>query len=119
MLYSFVFHCDFSNPNRITALRSSDGGKTWGQWTEITEDIYSLFDDCQEGCVQSCFIASGRIFQSSIIKVGSHYRIYAAMCARPNGNRVIYSDDFGHSWKALGGTDHIKCPQHNPRIPRW
>lgn len=101
------------NPNRITALRSSDGGKTWGQWTEMTEDIYSLFDDCQEGCVQSCFIASGRIFQSSIIKVGSHYRIYAAMCARPNGNRVIYSDDFGHSWKALGGADQYPAPQGN------
>ena len=41
------------------------------------------------------------------IKAGSHYRIYAALCARPNGNRVIYSDDFGRTWKALGGCDAL------------
>ena len=42
------------NPNRITAMRSLDGGKTWNR-KEITEQIYSLFDDAPHGCVQSCF----------------------------------------------------------------
>lgn len=98
------------NPNRIAALRSTDKGKTWTQWNEITEDIYSLFDDCSKGCVESCFVGSGRIFQSSIIKVGSHYRLYAALCARPNGNRVIFSDDFGKTWKALGGPEALPAP---------
>ena len=98
------------NPNRIAVLRSSDNGRTWSQWKEITEPVYTLFDDSVHGCVQSCFIGSGKILQSRKIKVGSHYRIYAAMCARPNGNRVIYSDDFGHTWHVLGGPDALPVP---------
>lgn len=97
------------NPNRITAMRSHDGGKTWNR-EEITEQIYSLFDAAPDGCVQSCFVASGKIFQSRTIKVGSHYRIYAALTARPNGNRVIYSDDFGRTWHALGSLDQLPSP---------
>ena len=99
------------NPNRIAVLRSSDNGRTWSAWEEITESVYTLFDDSMHGCVQSCFVGSGKILQSKQIKVGSHYRIYAALCARPNGNRVIYSDDFGHTWHALGGPDALPVPQ--------
>ena len=95
------------NPNRIAVLRSSDNGKTWSQWEEITESVYTLFDDSVHGCVQSCFVGSGKILQSRQIKVGSHYRIYAALCARPNGNRVIYSDDFGKTWNILGTADDL------------
>ena len=95
------------NPNRIAMLRSSDNGKTWSNWQEATESIYSLFDESAYGCVQSCFIGSGKICQSRKIKVGSHYRIYAALCARPNGNRVIYSDDFGKTWNILGTADDL------------
>ena len=98
------------NPNRIAVIRSSDNGRTWSQWEEITESVYTLFDDSVHGCVQSCFVGSGKILQSRQIKVGSHYRIYAALCARPNGNRVIYSDDFGRTWKALGGPDALPVP---------
>ena len=95
------------NPNRIAVLRSQDNGKTWSQWEEITESVYGLFDQSACGCIQSCFIGSGKILQSRQIKVGTHYRIYAALCARPNGNRVIYSDDFGRTWQALGGQDAL------------
>ena len=98
------------NPNRIAVLRSSDNGRTWSAWEEITESVYTLFDDSVHGCVQSCFVGSGKILQSKQIKVGNHYRIYAALCARPNGNRVIYSDDFGHTWCALGGPDALPVP---------
>lgn len=95
------------NPNRVAMLRSRDNGRTWDPWKEITEDVYRLFDESIHGTVQSCFVTSGKIFQSRRVKVGSHYRIYAALCARPNGNRVIYSDDFGQTWKALGGKDAL------------
>jgi len=98
------------NPNRVAVIRSHDNGRTWSQWEEITEQVYSLFDDCRHGCIQSCFVASGKIFQSRTVKTGSHYRIYAALCARPNGNRVIYSDDFGRTWHALGGPDSLPAP---------
>lgn len=95
------------NPNRIAVVRSSDNGATWEPWEDVTEDIYSLFDGSVHGCVESCFVGSGKICQSRKVKVGSHYRLYAAICARPNGNRVIYSDDFGRTWKALGGADQL------------
>ena len=95
------------NPNRIALLRSLDNARTWEPWKEITEDIYSLFDESSHGCVQSCFVGSGKICQSRKYKYGSHYRIYAALCARPNGNRVLYSDDFGRTWAALGGIDAL------------
>ena len=95
------------NPNRIAILRSLDNARTWEPWKEITEDIYSLFDESSHGCVQSCFVGSGKICQSRKYKYGSHYRIYAALCARPNGNRVLYSDDFGRTWAALGGIDAL------------
>ena len=95
------------NPNRIALLRSLDNARSWEPWKEITEDIYSLFDGSSHGCVQSCFVGSGKICQSRKYKYGSHYRIYAALCARPNGNRVLYSDDFGRTWAALGGIDAL------------
>lgn len=95
------------NPNRIAVFRSNDGCLTWEPWEEITEQVYSLFDDSANGPVQSCFVTSGKIFQSHEVKVGSHYRIYAVLTARPNGNRVIYSDDFGRTWNALGGKDAL------------
>lgn len=98
------------NPNRIAVMRSSDNGKTWSQWEDMTESVYSLFDDSVHGCIESCFVGSGKICQSRTVKVGSHYRLYAAICARPNGNRVIYSDDFGRTWKALGGPDQLPAP---------
>ena len=97
------------NPNRISLMRSSDSGKTWSL-EEVTEQIYTLFDEAPDGCVQSCFIASGKIFQSRVIKVGTHYRIYAALAARPNGNRVIYSDDFGKTWNVLGNLGQLPVP---------
>ena len=95
------------NPNRIALLRSSDNARTWEPWTEITEDVYSLFDDSSNGCIESCFVGSGKICQSHMFKYGSHYRIYAALCARPGGNRVLYSDDFGRTWAPLGGMDAL------------
>lgn len=107
------------NPNRVAMMRSYDNGRTWTAWKEVTEDIYTLFDESEHGPIQSCFVTSGKIFQSEIVKVGTHYRIYIALTARPNGNRVIYSDDFGKTWGVLGGPnalpviwgDEAKCEE--------
>ena len=69
-----------------------------------------MFDKSILGPVQSLFFSSGRIFQSRTVKVGSHYRLYVSLSARPNGNRVIYSDDFGNTWKALGDINILPAP---------
>lgn len=96
------------NPNMIGIVYSNDNGESWGEPIDITEQIYSLFDEGNP--VESCFVAGGKVFQSRIVKRGEYYRLYAALCARPNGNRVLYSDDFGRTWSALGGASALPAP---------
>ena len=88
------------NPNIIACIRSLDGGQTWQTPVEQTEHIYGLFDNGNP--MAAAFVGGGKLFQSRIVKVGEYYRLYAALAARPNGNRVVYSDDFGRTWKVLG-----------------
>ena len=97
-----------SNPNIIAAIRSLDGGQTWQTPIEQTEMIYGLFDSTNP--IEAAFVGGGKVFQSRVTKVGQYYRLYAALAARPNGNRVIYSDDFGRTWKALGGPGALPVP---------
>lgn len=96
------------NPNLIAAIHSKDNGDTWETPVNVTEQIYSLFDAGNP--IQAAFVGGGKIFQSRIVKKDKYYRLYAAMCARPNGNRVIYSDDFGRTWNALGGASALPVP---------
>ncbi len=96
------------NPNLIATIHSEDNGNTWKAPVNVTEQIYSLFDAGNP--IQAAFVGGGKIFQSRIVKKDKYYRLYAAMCARPNGNRVIYSDDFGRTWEALGGASALPAP---------
>lgn len=93
------------NPNRVVLFRSHDGGETWDKGREITEQIYGLFDQRREGPINSLFVGSGKIHQSRYVKVGNFYRLYAALCTL-SGNFVIYSDDFGDTWRVLGNPNH-------------
>lgn len=90
----------------IARFYSEDGGNTWSEPEDIAESIYSQFDNSSYGPVRSMFVASGRIMQSSTVKVGSHYRLYCAVLVRDKSakhmNYVLFSDDFGGSWKVLG-----------------
>ncbi|MDE7334833.1 MAG: glycoside hydrolase [Muribaculaceae bacterium] len=124
------FNSRRDDPQPSARWWSTDGGQTWtepdyGQW----EQIYSLFDNnCRYGCIDSQFVGSGRMVQSSRIKVGDYYRIYCVMSGRYVGdnnfsnisNWVLYSDDFGHNWHILGdpmnpavaqGGDEPKCEE--------
>lgn len=116
------------NPNRIARFYSEDGGETYHSakegndaiFDDITEEFYSLWDteDYKAGdktsidqyTAQSFFFGSGRIFQSSKIKVGEYYRIYAALWSKDMHNRVAYSDDFGLTWHILGTREDMPFP---------
>lgn len=93
----------------IARFYSEDGGKTWSKPTDIAESIYSQFDNGKYGPARAMFIASGRVLQSRYVKAGKYYRLYCAVLQTvANGewmNFVLYSDDFGESWKVLGGVD--------------
>ncbi len=100
--------------NRVARVYATynESSKTW-EWSqpeEVTNSIYSLFLKDGNPTVTSMFIGSGRIAQSSKIKVGDYYRLYCSMWTRDGGNRVIYSDDFGGSWNILGTVDDRPAP---------
>jgi sialidase-1 len=106
---------------KVGRYYSSDNGKTWGlnsSWTtqsnDVTDDMYAIWGSK----VTRMFFGSGRICQSRFIKTGNYYRLYAALTTNL-GSLVVYSDDFGNTWNALGGTstrpassgDEAKCEE--------
>lgn len=111
LVMSCAGNVSFQNGTRqrhqnIARFYSDDGGQTWSAPEDIAESIYSQFDASSYGPVRSMFVASGRIMQSSTVKVGSHYRLYCAVLVRDrvatHMNYVLFSDDFGGSWEVLG-----------------
>lgn len=91
------------DPLRVGRYRSNCDGILWIA-EDVTRDIYGIFADYPE--VNSLFFSSGRICQSRLIMQGSHYRIYSAVDGPMGvGCMVLFSDDFGLTWHALGGPD--------------
>lgn len=112
-----------SNPNRVAKMKgtynSESGTWSWSTPVEVTEAFYSPFvkettttneesgetTTTRTVTVQSLFIGSGRIMQSRVVKKDQYYRLYAALWTKNQGNRVVYSDDFGDTWHILGTVD--------------
>ena len=75
----------------------SADGKTWTMDnTKLTSKVKSAVNTS----ITEFFFASGRLLQSTKIKVGTHYRIYGAILTYQSGDKnfVVYSDDFGKKW---------------------
>lgn len=105
------------NPQPSARWWSTDGGDSWTKPDfTLWEEIYGLFDGTiPEGKIDGQFIGSGRIMQSRKIKTGKYYRLYAVNTVQNDHvktarNYVLYSDDFGRSWKVLGGTAVAPVP---------
>ena len=81
------------------------------KWSEPEYMTRYVYHDLFKGGIRAMFIGSGKLFQSRVIKVGDYYRIYAALATLAEGNRVIYSDDFGKTWAILGGIDARPAPR--------
>lgn len=122
--YRIIFKhpASFLGTHRIT---SNNAGETWTDHGAVTDAIYSVVgSDCD-----GAFFSSGKIYQSKTLKVGSHYRLYAALCTKKNNSDelpallgkktysvVLYSDDFGVTWnrlgdKAVNNGDEAKCEE--------
>ena len=101
----FYSYGNRENPLRSARLYSDNNGETWSKPEDITDQMYALLPNSQ-----GQFIGAGKICQSRVTKVGEYYRLYAALCTRPGGNYVIYSDDFGKTWAVLGGNETSCAP---------
>lgn len=97
-----------SAPIRVGKYISTDGGSNW-TGTDVTNDIYGIWSSSTTNSIEKLFFSSGRICQSAIINTGSYYRLYAALCSNV-GSLVVYSDDFGETWNALGGVNALPVP---------
>lgn len=85
-----------------------------GTWT--TSNVSESFYGADKTYANSLFPTSGKMIQSTIIKKGAYFRVYATVVSNPSiGSRVVYSDDFGATWNYLGGasarpvTDGDEC----------
>lgn len=86
---------------------SNDNGKTWEGPKYLDEEF--VYQPLREAghYIHGFFIGSGKIHQSRYIKLGDYYRLYCAGLSQTSGSKenwVFYSDDFGETWKFLGGT---------------
>lgn len=97
------------HPQEVAQWWSEDGGETWSEVHDATDQIYSLFDGTSPwGYIDSMFFGSGRIMQSRNVKKNKDYRLYAVLSAyiaevgHDPKNYVLYSDDFGKTWSVLG-----------------
>lgn len=102
-----------STYQRVARSVSTDNGQTW-KTSDITNKLYQ-----NDEYLKHLFFSSGRMIQSTIVKKGSYYRIYAAVNTRiqasnltsnNGGSRVVYSDDFGETWNYLGGISAMPAP---------
>ncbi len=102
-----VFYPYGTHSNHLKAIQfvSHDGGKTFPERKDISDTIFGFNSKWK-----SLFFGSGRIMQSRYIKAGSHYRIYSALLSLHYGNAVVYSDDFGSTWKLLGDASTSPIP---------
>lgn len=98
--------------NSMAKIVSNDNGESWNAPEDVTSqfmiDENSLFPKAY-----TMFFGSGRILQSRVYKAegADYYRIYGALLIKhPSDtytgecNYVVYSDDFGATWKILGGS---------------
>lgn len=98
---------DYTEALKVGRYYSDDNGKTW-TGGEVTQEIYDMYRG--SGNIYRLFFTSGRICQSRRIKRGAYYRIYSAVVTN-EGSLVVYSDDFGGTWKPLGGADARPAPE--------
>lgn len=98
---------DYSEALKVGRYYSDDDGHTW-TGGEVTQEIYDMYRG--HGNIYRLFFTSGKICQSRRIKHGAYRRIYSAVVTN-EGSLVVYSDDFGGTWKPLGGADARPAPE--------
>ena len=109
-----------SKHNRMARITCNSVTEEWSSPEDVTDKLFGTTNSALSSSsynVASMFFASGRLLQSRTVKTGDYHRIYGALLVREytkksfivtyyeysEANYVVYSDDFGASWKLLGG----------------
>ena len=103
--HTSFFDSRYEQPQHVVRLHSSNGGETWTK-DSLTYQIYNLTKNSLGGKTNGLFLTSGKIMQSRYVKQGAYNRLYIAYPTnntKQNATFVIFSDDFGATWKLLGG----------------
>ena len=103
--HTSFFDSRYEQPQHVVRLHSSDGGETWTK-DSLTYQIYNLTKNSLGGKTNGLFLTSGKIMQSRYVKQGAYNRLYIAYPTnntKQNATFVVFSDDFGATWKLLGG----------------
>lgn len=105
-----------ADPIRSYVFRSTDGGRTWSEPTDITSQLWgsqATNSACQN--YKGSFFASGNGLRLTRCAHAGRIMFAAAMCRKgstTSDNFVAYSDDNGHSWqvsnRAYSGGDEAK-----------
>ena len=100
--------------NKMARIVGSADGLSW----ESPQDVTSAFFANELKNAYTMFMASGKMVQSQLVKVGNYYRIYGALLVRDSNstnykNYVVYTDDFGANWSVLKGTDNVAIAVSN------
>ena len=105
---------DKNNHNEMARIVGSADGLSW----ESPQDVTSKFFANELSDAFTMFMASGKMVQSRLVKVGDYYRIYGALLVKDKNNTnyknyVVYTDDFGANWSVLKGTDNVAIAVEN------
>ena len=94
-----------SSPNKMARIYSSDNGATWAI-EEMTTKMYSQSTSLIPSA-GSAFFGSGKLAVDENFNNTGNARIYGALLVRIGtdgyNNFGVFSDDFGATWKILGG----------------
>ena len=107
----FYGNTNKNNRSRIARILSEDNGQRWNKPEEVSSQFIGGGKAILPENIVGMFFGAGRLLQSRKVKIGNYYRIYGAMLARNDSkqevNYVVYSDDFGETWKLLGGAPAV------------
>ena len=110
----FYPNANATNKNKTYRIYSNNNGQSWTK-EEVTSNIFGLFDEAY-----ATFFGSGKLAVDPDFNGTGKARVYGAILlknsARSTNNYVLFSDDWGATWKILGGSKTQIAEADEPKV---